>query len=149
MRAVVTRVRWARVVVGSDVVGEITAGACALVGAGHGDTASDADWLAKKLCAARFLEDAAGKMNRSLLDTGGSLLLVSQFTLYGDLRSGNRPSFSAALAPELAEELLGVLRARVETRGVPVETGRFGAHMHVESLNDGPVTLLLDSKKTF
>jgi D-tyrosyl-tRNA(Tyr) deacylase len=149
MRAVLTRVKWARVRVAGDIVGEIAAGICALVGAGQDDRATDAEWIADKICGCRFFRDSAGKMNRSLTDTGGALLLISQFTLYGDMRRGNRPSFGAALAPDPARALLETLRRRVEQRGIEVRTGVFGAHMEVESLNDGPVTLLLDSTRAF
>lgn len=149
MRAVITRVLWARVRVGGELVGEIGPGICALIGVGHGDAERDAVWLADKICHCRFFRDADDKMNRSLLDTGGSLLAVSQFTLYGDLRRGNRPSFSTALLPELAEPLFERVCAQARSHGVSVQTGRFGANMAVESLNDGPVTLLLDSSKTF
>jgi len=149
MRAVLTRVRWARVSVASEVVGAIDSGICALVGVGQGDTEQDAIWLADKICGCRFFRDEAGKMNRSLLDGHGSVLLISQFTLYGDLRRGNRPSFSAALAPEAAEPLFEQVRAQIQRQGIGVQTGRFGADMAVESVNDGPVTLLVDSTKSF
>jgi D-aminoacyl-tRNA deacylase len=149
MRAVLTRVRWARVSVGGEVVGAIDSGICALLGVGQGDTERDALWIGDKICGCRFFRDDAGKMNRSLLDGHGSVLLISQFTLFGDLRRGNRPSFSAALAPELAEPLFERVCAQVRSHGIAVQTGRFGADMAVESLNEGPVTLLLDSTKTF
>jgi D-tyrosyl-tRNA(Tyr) deacylase len=149
MRAVLTRVRWARVSVAGAVVAAIDAGICALVGVGQGDTERESIWLADKICGCRFFRDEAGKMNRSLLDGHGSVLLISQFTLYGDLRRGNRPSFSSALAPELAEPLFEQVRAHILRQGISVQTGRFGADMAVESLNDGPVTLLLDSTKLF
>lgn len=149
MRAVLTRVRWARVSVAGEVVGEIAGGICAFVGVGQGDTEQDALWLADKLCGCRCFKDEAGKMNRSLLDGHGSALLISQFTLYGDLRRGNRPSFADALVPEQAQALFERVCAQIRARGIQVQTGRFGADMAVESLNDGPVTLLLDSRKTF
>jgi D-tyrosyl-tRNA(Tyr) deacylase len=149
MRAVLTRVRWARVSVAGEVIGAIDSGICALVGVGQGDTEQDAIWLADKICGCRFFRDEAGKMNRSLLDGHGSVLLISQFTLYGDLRRGNRPSFSAALAPEAAEPLFEQVRAQIQRQGIGDQTGRFGADMAVESLNDGPVTLLVDSTKSF
>jgi D-tyrosyl-tRNA(Tyr) deacylase len=149
MRAVITRVAWARVRVGADTVGEIGAGICALIGVGQGDTDRDALWLADKMCSCRFFRDEQGKMNRSLLDGHGGLLAVSQFTLYGDLRKGNRPSFGAAMEPENAALLFDRVCARVRASGIAVQTGRFGADMAVESLNDGPVTLLLDSSKLF
>lgn len=149
MRAVITRVTWARVRVAEETVGEIEAGICALIGVGQGDTQADALWLADKMVHCRFFRDAEDKMNRSLLDVGGSLLAISQFTLYGDLRRGNRPSFGSALEPRAAEALFDRVCERVRESKVAVQTGRFGAHMLVESCNDGPVTLLLDSKKTF
>lgn len=149
MRAVLTRVGWARVSVAGQLVGAIDGGICALIGAGQGDTEQDAVWIADKLCSCRCFKDEAGKMNRSLLDGHGSALLISQFTLYGDLRRGNRPSFSEALAPDKALQLFEHVCSQVRARGIEVQTGRFGADMAVESLNDGPVTLLLDSRKTF
>lgn len=145
----ITRVAWARVRVAGEVVGSIDGGVCALVGVGRGDTQRDAEWLADKVVSARFFRDHEDKMNRSLLDGHGALLAVSQFTLYGDLRRGNRPSFGAAMDPEPARALFDHFRERVLAHGIAVETGRFGASMEVESLNDGPVTLLLDSSKTF
>lgn len=149
MRAVIARVSWARVRVGGEVVGEIGPGICALVGVGKEDGGAEADWLADKIVNVRFFRDAEGKMNQSVLDGNGGLLAISQFTLYGDLRRGNRPSFGAAMEPELARQLFDRFCARVRTHGVRVETGRFGANMAVESLNDGPVTLLLDSARAF
>ena len=149
MRAVLTRVRWARVSVAGEVVGAIEGGICALIGVGQGDTEQDALWLADKLCSCRCFKDEAGKMNRSLLDGQGAALLISQFTLFGDLRRGNRPSFSEAMAPVQAESLFERVCAQLRSRAIEVQTGRFGADMAVESLNDGPVTLLLDSRKTF
>lgn len=149
MRAVITRVGWARVRVGADIVGEIGAGICALIGVGQGDADRDALWLADKMCSCRFFRDEKGKMNRSLLDGHGSLLAVSQFTLYGDLRKGNRPSFGTAMEPTNAALLFARVCERVRASGVALQTGRFGADMAVESLNDGPVTLLLDSSKLF
>jgi D-tyrosyl-tRNA(Tyr) deacylase len=146
---VITRVAWARVRVAGEVVGEIAGGVCALVGVGRGDVERDALWLADKIANARFFRDEADKMNRSLLDGHGALLAISQFTLYGDLRRGHRPSFSAAMDPEPARALFDRFCEQVRTHGIRVETGRFGASMEVESLNDGPVTLLLDSAKTF
>jgi D-tyrosyl-tRNA(Tyr) deacylase len=146
---VITRVAWARVRVASELVGEIAGGVCALVGVGRGDVERDALWLADKVANARFFRDGVDKMNRSLLDGHGALLAISQFTLYGDLRRGHRPSFSAAMDPEPARALFDRFCERVRTHGVRVETGRFGADMQVESLNDGPVTLLLDSSKAF
>ncbi|MEY4544446.1 MAG: hypothetical protein RL685_641 [Pseudomonadota bacterium] len=149
MRAVLTRVRWARVSVAGELIGAIDGGICALIGVGQGDAEPDALWLADKICGCRCFKDDAGKMNRSLLDGHGSALLISQFTLYGDLRRGNRPSFGDALAPDQAEALFERVCSHIRARGIGVQTGRFGADMAVESLNDGPVTLLLDSRKTF
>ena len=149
MRAVITRVAWARVRVDGEVVGQISGGVCALIGVGKGDAERDAVWLADKIVNARFFRDDQDKMNRSLLDGHGGLLAISQFTLYGDLRRGNRPSFGAAMDPDGALELFERCCAHARSLGVVVQTGRFGAHMEVESLNDGPVTLLLDSAKTF
>jgi D-aminoacyl-tRNA deacylase len=149
VRAVITRVAWARVRVGDELVGEIGGGVCALVGVGQGDGEREAVWLAEKVVHARFFRDEQDRMNRSLLDGHGGLLAVSQFTLYGDLRRGNRPSFGSAMDPEPARVLFERFCAHARSLGVGVQTGRFGAHMAVESLNDGPVTLLLDSAKAF
>jgi D-tyrosyl-tRNA(Tyr) deacylase len=146
---VITRVAWARVRVDGEVVGEIAGGICALIGVGREDVERDAIWLGDKICHARFFRDADDKMNRSLLDGCGGLLAISQFTLYGDLRKGNRPSFGAAMEPEAARTLFERTCAQARSLGVVVETGRFGARMAVESENDGPVTLLLDSAKAF
>jgi D-aminoacyl-tRNA deacylase len=146
---VITRVSWARVRVGGEIVGQIDGGICALIGVGKGDTEREAVWLADKVVSTRFFRDEHDKMNRSLLDGNGGLLAISQFTLYGDLRRGNRPSFGAAMDPEPARALFERFLAHARSLGVLVETGRFGATMAVESLNDGPVTLLLDSAKAF
>jgi D-tyrosyl-tRNA(Tyr) deacylase len=135
--------------VDGELVGEIGGGICALVGVGKGDAERDGAWLADKITNARFFRDEQDKMNRSLLDEHGALLAISQFTLYGDLRRGNRPSFGTAMDPEPARALFDHFCARVRAHGIHVETGRFGARMAVESLNDGPVTLLLDSAKAF
>jgi D-aminoacyl-tRNA deacylase len=149
VRAVITRVAWARVRVDGALVGEIGGGVCALVGVGQGDGEREAVWLAEKVVNARFFRDENDRMNRSLLDGHGGLLAISQFTLYGDLRRGNRPSFGSAMDPEPARALFDRFCEHVRSLGIRVETGRFGAHMAVESLNDGPVTLLLDSAKAF
>ncbi|MCC6624089.1 MAG: D-tyrosyl-tRNA(Tyr) deacylase [Deltaproteobacteria bacterium] len=152
MRAVVQRARRARVVVGGEVVGALADGAPGLVvllGAGQGDNEQDAEGLADKVVGLRVFEDADGKMNLGLEDVAGSLLVVSQFTLFGDCRKGRRPSFIEALEPVRAEALVEVFVRRARTRIAHVATGRFQAHMEVELVNDGPVTLLLDSKKTF
>jgi D-aminoacyl-tRNA deacylase len=149
VRAVITRVSWARVRVDGAIVGEIDRGICALIGVGREDTERDAIWIGDKICACRCFRDEQGKMNLSLLDGCGSVLAISQFTLYGDLRKGHRPSFGSAMDPGPAEQLFERVCAQMRSHGISVQTGRFGAHMEVESQNDGPVTLLLDSSKTF
>lgn len=150
MRAVVQRVSKARVVVDGRVVGEVGRGLCVLVGAGDGDGERDARYLVDKVVGLRIFPDEAGKMNRSVLDSGGGVLAVSQFTLYGDARKGRRPAFTSALEPERAEALFDTFVAGVRGAGVsPVATGVFGAMMDVELTNEGPVTILLDSRKLF
>lgn len=149
MRAVVQRVRRAKVSVGDRVTGEISTGLLALVGVAVDDAESDADWMAEKLLHLRIFEDDAAAMNRSLLDVGGSLLLVSQFTLHGDARKGRRPSFITAAKEPLAKPLYLRVGAQAAQSGVCVAYGEFGADMQVELVNDGPVTILLDSKRTF
>lgn len=149
MRAVIQRVSEAQVLVEGELVGRVQPGApglLVLLGAGHGDTESDADGLADKICKLRIFDDGAGKMNLSLEDVGGSLLVVSQFTLYGDCRKGRRPSFIDALEPGAAARLVERFVARARTHISSVETGRFQAHMMVSLVNDGPVTLLLESR---
>jgi D-tyrosyl-tRNA(Tyr) deacylase len=126
-------------------VASIGAGLLTLVGVGAGDGEADAHWLAGKLARLRVFADDEGRMNRSLVDIGGAVLVVSQFTLYADASRGNRPGFTAAAAPELAVPLLGVLVDGLRGHGLEVATGRFGAHMHVELVNDGPVTIWLES----
>lgn len=145
MRALLQRVTDASVTVTDARVGAIELGFLALVGIRRGDTADDAAWLAQKMLGLRVFADDDGKMNRSIGDVGGAILLVSQFTLYGDVRKGRRPSFEAAARPEDAVPLLDALRLALEEGGVRVETGIFGAHMIVSLTNDGPVTLMLDS----
>ena len=149
MRLVVRRVSRASVAVGGEAVSEIGAGYLGLVGAEEGDTVADARYLADKLRGLRVFEDADGKMNLSIEDVGGEILLVSQFTLLGDARHGRRPSFSRAARPEVAEPLLEEMRDMLAAAGVPVSTGRFRAHMEIGLVNDGPVTILLDSRKVF
>ena len=149
MRAVVQRVSEARVRVDSEVVGEIRGGLLVFLGVGREDGEKDVDFLAEKISNLRIFPDEAQKMNRSLLDAGGAMLVVSQFTLHGDCRKGRRPAFIAAAPPERAEPLYERFVARVEKLGVPVAAGRFGAMMEVELVNDGPVTLLLDSRGAF
>jgi D-tyrosyl-tRNA(Tyr) deacylase len=145
VRAVVSRVAWARVVADGELTGEIGPGLLVLVGVTHSDTEADAAWLAAKVAALRVFDDDQGTMNRSLADTGGSALVVSQFTLYGDARRGRRPSYLAAAPPERAAPLVEAVAKSLTGAGVPVATGRFGADMLVESAGDGPVTILLDT----
>lgn len=144
MRVVAQRVTRARVQVDGRTVGEIDQGLLLLIGAGEGDSESQAQWLAEKCAQLRIFDDEQGRFDRSLVDVGGSALVVSQFTLYGDCRKGRRPSFSDALGPEAAEPLVGLFVERLRAQGVRVETGVFGAKMKVELINDGPVTLLLE-----
>ena len=149
MRAVVSRVAWARVVADGELIGEIGPGLLVLVGVTHADTEADADWLAAKVAALRVFADDQGKMNRSLTETGGAALVVSQFTLYGDARRGRRPSYIAAARPSQAAPLVEAVAKSLAGSGIPVATGRFGADMRVESAGDGPVTILLDSTRGF
>ena len=149
MRAVVQRVSRAEVRVEGAITGSIARGLCVLLGAGQGDTDLDVVYLSDKIAGLRIFPDADGLMNRSVMDVGGALLVVSQFTLYGDCRKGRRPSFVEALAPEPANALYESFLARCRSLGLTVESGRFRAHMEVELVNDGPVTLLLDSQKAF
>lgn len=147
MRAVLQRVAEARVDVAGRTIASIGPGLLALVGAGAGDTAADAEWIARKIAELRIFEDDEGRMNRSVEETGGAVLVVSQFTLYGDCRKGRRPSFSGALAPDAAARLVDRVCAVLAARGLRVETGEFGAMMDVSLVNRGPVTLLLDSQR--
>lgn len=149
MRLVVQRVTRASVTVDGEVTGKIGKGYMVLVGSEVGDTEADARLCADKLAGLRVFVDDEDKMNRSVLDVGGEILLVSQFTLLGDARHGRRPSFIAAARPEEAEPLLETMKAMLEEKGLHVETGRFRAHMDVELVNDGPVTILIDSRKVF
>lgn len=149
MRAVLQRVARASVTVDGEVVGKVAGGWLVLLGVGGGDTSADAASLAEKTANLRAFPDAEGKMNLSVLDTRGEALVVSQFTLYGDCRKGRRPGFSDAAPPERANELYQEFTTALSKLGVPVQTGRFQAHMAVELLNDGPVTFLLDSGKAF
>lgn len=150
MRAVVQRVTEARVMVNSRPVSSIGKGLLVLLGVGHDDDESDVAWMAKKIANLRIFDDDEGKMNRSVMDVGGDVLVVSQFTLYGDARKGNRPSFTDAAPPEHGEALYSMLVNRLrEQYALKVRTGEFGARMVVELKNDGPVTILLDSKKIF
>ncbi len=149
MRCVVQRVTHASVTVEGETVGAIGPGFMVLVGVQEGDAEADAAYCAAKISGLRVFEDAEDKMNLSLADVGGQVLLVSQFTLMGDARHGRRPSFSGAARPEQAEPLFLRLVSLLEQTGLRVETGRFRTHMEVELVNDGPVTILLDSKKGF
>ena len=144
MRALLQRVREARVTVEGETIGAIDHGFLVLLGVTHGDGEDQARWLANKIAGLRIFEDEAGKMNLSLLDVEGSVLVVSQFTLYGDTRKGRRPSFTAAARPEQAEPLVTYFAQRLREHGLMVESGTFGAMMQVELVNDGPVTLLLE-----
>jgi len=149
VRAVVSRVAWARVVADGELTGEIGPGLLVLVGVTHADTDDTAAWLAAKVAGLRVFDDDRGVMNRSLAETGGGALVVSQFTLYGDARRGRRPSYVAAAPPELAAPLVEAVAKGLAGAGVPVAGGRFGADMLVESAGDGPVTILLDSSRGF
>ena len=149
MRAVVQRVSRASVTVASKVVGTIERGFVVLLGVAEDDTQNDVIYMAQKIVGLRVFEDEQGKMNLSLGDVGGRVLVVSQFTLLGDCRKGRRPSFIAAARPERANELYQSFVAEVRGQGIGVETGRFQEHMDVALVNDGPVTLLLDSGKVF
>jgi len=149
MRACVQRVAEASVTVGDERVGQIGPGLLVLLGVGHGDTDDDVRYMADKLLGLRIFDDAAGKMNLALTDVGGAMLVVSQFTLFGDCRQGRRPGYSDAAPPELAERLYEQLVTTVRGRGLTVATGRFRATMRVALVNAGPVTLLLDSRKGF
>jgi D-aminoacyl-tRNA deacylase len=149
MRAVVQRVTRASVTIDGEIVGEIGNGLVVLLGVARDDTREDADYLAPKIIALRIFDDADGKMNVSLKDIGGGLLIVSQFTLYGDVRRGLRPSWSDAAAPEIAEPLYDYFVETARKLLGRVETGSFRKMMQVELVNDGPVTILLDSRKNF
>lgn len=149
MRSVVQRVAEASVTVEDQTVGEIGAGILALIGVHVDDTPEDARYIAEKLVHLRIFEDAEGRMNLSLAETGGQALLVSQFTLYGDARRGRRPGFTDAARGDKAEMLYALVCDHVRQQGITVAQGRFGNHMRVQLVNDGPVTLLLDSRKQF
>ena len=146
MRVVVQRVSGARVVVDGAVVGAIGRGLLVLLGVAGGDTAEDARWLADKVVGLRLFPDAEGKMNLGVADVGGAVLVVSQFTLYGDARKGRRPSFVEAAGPDVAIPLYEAFINAVKALGIPTATGRFGAMMQVELVNDGPVTLMVDKE---
>src|SRR5450631_374668 len=149
MRAVVQRVTRAQVTVNAEVAGKIARGVLILLAVAATDEVADADHLADKITALRIFEDEAGKMNLSVREVAGEVMVVSQFTLYGDVRRGNRPSFDAAARPERARELYEYFVARIRASGLDCQTGRFQETMQVEPVNDGPVTILLDSSQTF
>lgn len=149
MRAVVQRVSHAQVSAGDQLVGQIGLGLLVLLGVGHDDTQDDAIYLAEKISGLRVFDDDMGRMNLSIADARGSVLAVSQFTLYGDVRRGKRPSFDAAAPPEKARQLYEFFVAQIRAAGLLCETGRFQETMKVELSNEGPVTILLDSKKAF
>ncbi|MCL2531630.1 MAG: D-aminoacyl-tRNA deacylase [Oscillospiraceae bacterium] len=148
MKAVVQRVARASVAVDEQIVGEIAGGLLVLLGAAQGDTPAQAELLAAKIAKLRVFTDDAGKMNRSVLDISGSVLVVSQFTLCADVRKGNRPAFTGAAAPDIAQDLVDYFCSCLQQQGVAnVQTGEFGAHMHVDLLNDGPVTIIMDTNE--
>ena len=149
MRAVVQRVLKAEVDVDGRTIGQINNGLLVYLSVGKSDTGKDAEFIADKLVNLRIFSDEAGKMNRSVLDVGGGILLISNFTLHGDCRKGRRPGFDAAAEPGLAEQLYKKAAELIGEQGVAVEKGVFGAHMHVSSVNDGPVTFLVDSNRLF
>jgi D-tyrosyl-tRNA(Tyr) deacylase len=149
MRAVVQRVSHAQVNVGGEVVGKIGPGLLVLLSVAKSDTRADVEYVAAKIVALRIFEDENNKMNLSVIETHGAVLAVSQFTLYGDVRKGKRPSFDEAAPPELARELYEYFVSRIRAAGITCETGRFQAIMKVELVNDGPVTILLDSTRAF
>ena len=149
MRAVVQRVSQARVTVNGEAAGEISTGLLVLLAVAQNDTDKDLDYMVDKICGLRVFEDSEGKMNLSVADVQGAILAVSQFTLYGDVRKGRRPSFDAAARPEQAKKLYEYFVEKIRAAGLPCETGRFQAEMKVELINDGPVTILLDSARLF
>lgn len=149
MRAVVQKVSSSKVTVDGEIIGKIDQGLMVLLGVTHDDTSKDVDYMVDKVTNLRIFEDEEGKMNLSLKDIGGDVLAVSQFTLYGDARRGRRPSFSDAARPEVANPLYEEFIEKVKTQGINVETGKFGAHMMVDLTNDGPVTILLESRREF
>lgn len=149
MRAVVQRVSHSEVTVDGKTTGKIKKGLLVLLGVTHGDTSKDVDYIVDKTVNLRIFEDENDKMNLSLKDIGGEMLAVSQFTLYGDCRKGRRPSFSSAAAPIEADKLYNEFVKKVSEQGIKTETGEFGAHMMVDLVNDGPVTMLLESNKSF
>jgi D-tyrosyl-tRNA(Tyr) deacylase len=149
MRAVIQRVSRAKVTVGGETIGQIENGLLVLLGVSKADTEADADYLAEKIAGVRIFEDVNEKMNLSVMDANGKVLVVSQFTLYGDMRRGRRPSFDDAAPPERARALYEYFVGRIRATGIRCETGQFQATMQVELVNEGPVTILLDSTKLF
>lgn len=149
MRAVIQRVQNASVTVKEEVISRIGPGFLVLLGVENEDTATDAEYIANKIAGLRVFEDEDDKLNRSILDTEGEILLVSQFTLYGDVRKGRRPSFIRAAGGDKAPPFIAMVKKQLEDKGLQVKEGRFGAHMQVSLLNDGPVTILIDSRKEF
>lgn len=149
MRAVVQRVSSASVSVGGETIASIDSGLLVLAAIGKGDSQQQVDYIANKLCELRIFEDDAGKMNLNVRQVAGAILLVSQFTLFGDARKGNRPSFDAAELPEAAQLLFNSLASTIQRLGTPVATGKFRAHMQVQLVNEGPITILIDSGKLF
>ena len=149
MRAVVQRVTQASVSVDGNSVADIGAGMLVLFGVGNDDSEKDADYMAEKVAGLRIFEDSSGKMNLSIEDTGGEILAVSQFTLYGDCRKGRRPSYGRAAGGDTARRCYELVISKLSERGIPIKTGVFGAHMDVHMVNSGPVTLLVDSSRDF
>lgn len=149
MRAVVQRVKHSSVTVEGDIVGKIEKGLTVLIGITHDDTEKDINYILDKVENLRVFEDENGKMNLSVKDIGGEILYISQFTLYGDVRGGRRPSYTQAMAYDDAEKLFVRFISLARSREIPIQTGQYGADMKVEILNDGPVTILIDSKKEF
>lgn len=147
MRAVIQRVSRASVTVDGAITGAIDRGLLVFLGVGKDDTQADINFIADKIVNLRIFEDADGKMNLSVSDIGGAVLLISQFTLFGDCRKGRRPDFTAAGPPDMANQLYEQTIAAIKARGIPVESGIFAAHMDIDTLNDGPVTLILDTAK--
>lgn len=148
MRAVVQRVAWAKVEVEGQTTGAVERGLLVYLGAGKGDGPAERKYVLEKVLGLRIFENESGKMDKSVIDVGGALLVVSQFTLYGDVRKGRRPSFDGAMPPEKAEQAYEAFVAEARATGIIVETGRFRADMKVSSLNDGPVTIWIDSAKS-
>lgn len=149
MRAVVQKVSSSKVTVGEEIVGQINQGLLVLLGVTHDDTLKDVEYMVDKITNLRIFEDTEGKMNLSVKDVNGEILAVSQFTLYGDARRGRRPSFSDAAKPDIANQLYKQFVEKIKDQEINVDTGKFGAHMMVDLTNDGPVTILLESKKEF